>query len=153
MLKSKRFSGEYANFSSSAIYPGPAPARAILNLVLKTSPGAEPFIWMKMCLICKIMTVREKRPSVWKVVHQDSARFETEATGILFPCQRTPLKQMRFSSQENVELRLTEYAKHTEPSKFSPSVSPYATLRLWDKLKYFSQALHDFERSCSECLN
>ena len=51
-------------------------------------------------------------------------RFETEVTGtrewliLCFPGQRRPIRQLRSLSQENVELKLTEYAKHAEPSKF-----------------------------------
>ena len=51
-------------------------------------------------------------------------RFETEVTGtrewliLYFPCQRRPIRQLRSLSKENVELRLTEYPKHTEPSIF-----------------------------------
>ena len=97
--------------------------------------GADPYWFSPFTEISKIIqNVNSGKATVRQGTYKKNSfqyeklciktRFETEVTGtrewliLCFPGQRRPIRQMRSLSQENVELKLTEYAKHAEPSKF-----------------------------------
>ena len=97
--------------------------------------GADPYWFSPFMEISKIIqNVNSGKATVRQGTYKKNlfqfeklcikTRFETEVTGtrewliLCFPGQSRPIRQLRSLSQENVELKLTEYAKHAEPSKF-----------------------------------
>ena len=97
--------------------------------------GADPYWFSPFYEICKIFqNVNSGKATVRHGTYKKNSfqfeklciktRFETEVTGtrewliLCFPGQRRPIRQLRSLSQENVRLKLTEHAKHAEPSKF-----------------------------------